>query len=415
MKNKLLIFGTAFMLVCGSLRSQTINIDFTHFSGKQYVVYLLKGTKQDTVCRGTLDKNGRAAIIIPNANKNFRGIARWSLINNGGLEFILNGEKNFTVRCTEAQPSDNNISYINTPENAFMYEQFLKQSEVLGKAAAVSQMLQLYKPNEYIYSTLDSEKQSLEKRFENIQSETAKSPLYAARIREYSNYLSRIGSSLELTQEEIEKESREFIENKLNVEQLYYSGFWDNVLSSFVSSSAANDSILVSGSRKMLAQVADKRQIKDDLLYKLTLLYNKYGKENLLVDLGVEDLVTAGRLAPMLKLSNKHIRPVNSLIIFYESGCNNCDNELAQLRGNYPVLKKKGIEVISIAADSDESTFHNNANTFPWADKYCDYKGFRGENFVNYQVNGTPTIFVTDSEGKIIGRYAKLVDSEVFK
>jgi hypothetical protein len=401
-----------FLSVCGVLSAQTkIHIDFSHFGGKEYVVYLLKGDKQDTVCRGALDKQGKASIVIPSAYKNFKGIARWSLIDSGGLEFALNGEKTFTVLCSAASPDDDNISYIGTPENEFMYGQYLRQSAVINKAVAVGQTLQLYKPADSLYTALDLEKQKLERQFEVMQSVTAQNPLYAARIREFSDYLTHIGSRLTLTQEDLEQERSTFIENKLNIEELYYSGFWDNLLTGFIGSVAENDSLLVADSRLLLAQVSGNERIKEDLLYKFILLYNKYGKENLLVHLGIEDLVSAGRLAPMLRLTNKYIRPIRSLIIFYESGCNNCENELVQLRGNYPVLKEKGIDVISVAADLDEATFKKNADLFPWTDKYCDYKGFYGENFVNYLVKGTPTIFVTDGEGKIAGRFAKLAEA----
>jgi hypothetical protein len=83
-----------------------------------------------------------------------------------------------------------------------------------------------------------------------------------------------------------------------------------------------------------------------------------------------------------------------------------------QLRANYPLLQERGLRVISIAADPDDETYRKNADLFPWTDKYCDFKGFPGENFVHYQVFGTPTIFVIDKEGIITGRYAQL--TEVF-
>jgi hypothetical protein len=86
-----------------------------------------------------------------------------------------------------------------------------------------------------------------------------------------------------------------------------------------------------------------------------------------------------------------------------------------QLRGNYSLIKAKGYDVISVSADLDKETTEKTSNVFPWKEKICDYKGFEGVNFENYGIVGTPTIFVTDKEGTITGRYARLADMGIMK
>ncbi len=105
--------------------------------------------------------------------------------------------------------------------------------------------------------------------------------------------------------------------------------------------------------------------------------------------------------------------PQRRLIIFYESGCNNCENEMRQLIGNYSILQERGYDVISISADNDQTVYECHSRDFPWPEKLCDFKGFEGENFKNYGVIGTPTIYVIDEKGIIKGKYARLVDTEV--
>lgn len=96
-----------------------------------------------------------------------------------------------------------------------------------------------------------------------------------------------------------------------------------------------------------------------------------------------------------------------ALLIFYESGCGQCENLLQQLPGNYEFLKKRGIRVISISADKDEVLFKSKSENFPWKkDAFCDYEGIKGSNFINYAVSGTPTMFLLDKTGKIILRTA---------
>jgi hypothetical protein len=87
--------------------------------------------------------------------------------------------------------------------------------------------------------------------------------------------------------------------------------------------------------------------------------------------------------------------------------------KLKKLAKQYPGLKKKGYEVVSIAADNDRVTFENYAARLPWKDRYCDFEGFAGKDFRNYGVIGTPTFYVIDGQGMIQGRYARVEDIEM--
>jgi hypothetical protein len=85
---------------------------------------------------------------------------------------------------------------------------------------------------------------------------------------------------------------------------------------------------------------------------------------------------------------------------------------LEELSRQYAYLHNSGIQVISIASDVDERVFNFHAESFPWPDKLCDYKGFMGENFVNYAILATPTFYVIGN-GVILGRYASLSDTKL--
>jgi hypothetical protein len=386
-------------------------INLPHFANKPYVFYLMQGDSQDTIRRGALDKDGKTVLTIPEQYKTFVGMSKWMIVGEGGLEIILNHENEFTVSCTEALPDINNIYYIGTAENIFLFEQYKKQGKILDRAGAIERSSQLYdSPEESLYQPLKTERSRLYKQFADLQSETARSPLYSARVREMSNFLIGLGSRLDMTEDEVIREHREFVLSKINFRQLYNSGLWNDVLDRWTGmETGLGDSLLVADSRTMLARCTDQ-ELHPKLVNKLIVLYNKYGKENLLSQLGVENLIAPGHYAPKLRLKSAYITPVESLVIFYESGCSNCENELIQLRANYRILQERGLRVISVAADPNEEIYRNNAALFPWPDTYCDYKGFSGENFTNYQVVGTPTIFVVDKAGMITGRYAQLAE-----
>jgi thioredoxin-related protein len=99
-----------------------------------------------------------------------------------------------------------------------------------------------------------------------------------------------------------------------------------------------------------------------------------------------------------------------TFVIFYVSGCGPCEELMQQLPQNYPMLQEKGFRIISISADESEQVFKNASNSYPWADKYCDYEGKKGANFKNYAVLGTPTIYVIDKTGKIEAKLATMQD-----
>ncbi|MDR0505228.1 MAG: redoxin domain-containing protein [Dysgonamonadaceae bacterium] len=402
------LFMPVFML---AKANTAVRIELPHFADKQYVFYLMHGDRQDTVQSGYLDKEGKTFLALPEMYRDFIGMSKFMIVGEGGLEIILNREPEFTVSCTEAMPNMSNIHYVGSAENNFLFEQYGKQIKIIERTLAVEEILQLYSSREEpLFRPLQTEFDRLHKQYAKLQDETAQSRFYAARIREMGDFLQGLGSRTNLTEEEIQHEQRDFVLSKIDFQQLYNSGLWNDVLGRWIGiETGLGDSILLADTRNMLARCKDQ-ELHREFINKLIILYNKYGKENLLSQLGVDDLLAPGHYAPKLRLENAYITPVQSLVIFYESGCNSCENELVQLRANYRILHEQGLRVISISADRDEGTYRKNADLFTWTDKYCDYKGFSGENFINYQAVGTPIIFVINKEGIITGRYARLAE-----
>lgn len=402
---------TLFLCITLSMQAQKITIDLPRFADREYVWLMCNGEKQDTITYGALDTKGQAVLTIPPAYKNWRGMSNFMLAEGGGFEIIINGEKDFTAGCAVAAPTINDIYYTGSEENSFFLRQYIQQQRLLGKAGAIIAATREYTQQEPIYKVLSNEKESLEKQFVELQSQLNKSPLLAARIRQMSNFLNGIGSRLDLTEQEFIEEQRQYIREVLDFNQLRTSGLWKNVLTRWISLEASQgDSVLLADSKAILAR-EQNRDMREVLLKKMVSLYHQYGKENLLSNFGIEDLLSPGHKAPELYLPNStSFVPLNSLVIFYESGCGNCENELTQIRNNYSVLQEKNLNVISVSADNSEEIFKKNADTFPWQQKLCDYTGFDGVNFKNYAIVGTPTIYIINDKGTITGRYARLAD-----
>ncbi|MDR1762845.1 MAG: TlpA family protein disulfide reductase, partial [Dysgonamonadaceae bacterium] len=115
-----------------------------------------------------------------------------------------------------------------------------------------------------------------------------------------------------------------------------------------------------------------------------------------------------GQAAPAIINGTDTIQPKNALIVFYDSDCGNCQNELHKIIGRYNLLKDNRIRVISIAADVNRGLFEETAQKLVWQDNLCDFRGFDGENFINYGVVGAPTLVLIDKDGIVRGRYARI-------
>jgi len=97
------------------------------------------------------------------------------------------------------------------------------------------------------------------------------------------------------------------------------------------------------------------------------------------------------------------IKTKYKLVIFGGSWCHQCRAEMIQLLPRYNNWKAKGIEVIFISLDTEKKEFENFTAPFPFYSA-CDYKKWETQAAKDYYVSSSPTIFLLDSNNKIILR-----------
>ena len=101
-----------------------------------------------------------------------------------------------------------------------------------------------------------------------------------------------------------------------------------------------------------------------------------------------------------------HLTDINAkykLVIFGGSWCPQCRAEMIQLLPRYNNWKAKGVEVIFISLDTDKNEFEKFIAPFPFYSA-CDYKKWDTQAAKDYYVSSSPTIFLLDSNNKIIQR-----------
>jgi thiol-disulfide isomerase/thioredoxin len=438
MKKTVLTLLFAFVGLSFSLNAQTITLSFPKFSGKEWDLILLQGLNKDTVLRGVIPDDGKVVLNIPAKRKNYAGMARWMLRNGGGLDFVLNGES-FSVECLSEEPNESNIIYTGTVENVFLNQNYRQQEEIMFKYEAVSMALKAYPEGTNLFSLLSKEKKKLTQDYDDMYRELAKSPLYAARFREIVNFTRGTGKSLELDEKGRAIEADNFIRNQMSWPALYTSNHWSGVIFSWAQMHSLvieSDSTLVASTRQILGKL-DDNLIYTDFCEQLARYFVKFGKDSLLFELGPEvrgsgkllrydgllaqfQGLQTGERVPDLVLPDGSEMSLTSnkrstrLLMFYQSDCGHCEDELEKIKANYSTLQNAGIQVITVSGDTDKKVFQDKADSFPWAVKLFDGKGFGGPNFRNFGIAGTPTLLAVDEKGKLLRRSAQFTDMLVW-
>jgi len=101
------------------------------------------------------------------------------------------------------------------------------------------------------------------------------------------------------------------------------------------------------------------------------------------------------------------IKSKYKIVIFGGSWCNSCRSEVIQVIPHYETWKKQGIEVVIVSLDTDKKAFEEFATEFPFICA-CDYKKWETQAAKDFYVSSSPTIFLLDSENKIILRPATI-------
>ena len=371
-----------FAASCSSVpQAQTISLHFPDNAGQEFALYLYQGQNMNLVASGQIDERGKAQIVLPDTHAGHAGVGLLS-INDGEsrIQLIINNE-NFSI---EANP-ETGIVFKKSPENNFMVDFFSNRNPTRVGA------------NMY-------------------------APRYVALLK-YQNDLAQSSDNLFL---------RNYLRRRLDVEALYTSGLWNDIISGTFNLHRNRRDFgvdMVEVLRRTNDQVVFEALAED-----LITICTQFGWETAQDEI-VEFLINseriqhpAGRLffafkqhrvrpgvkAPALIHNGKEIELRNTLLLFHESGCPNCEFQMQEVVRHYASIRAKGYEVISVSADFEEETFKRSIANFPWKTKLVDFQGYEGVNFVNYGIIGVPSMYLINADGIVIGRQARLQDFPVF-
>ena len=97
------------------------------------------------------------------------------------------------------------------------------------------------------------------------------------------------------------------------------------------------------------------------------------------------------------------IKTKYKLVVFGGSWCPQCKEETMLLNMRYDKWKAKEVSVVMVSLDTDKKAFEDYATEFPYTIA-CDYRKWDTQAAKDYHVSSSPTIFLLDSNNKIILR-----------
>jgi peroxiredoxin len=97
------------------------------------------------------------------------------------------------------------------------------------------------------------------------------------------------------------------------------------------------------------------------------------------------------------------IKSKYKLVVFGGSWCPQCKTETMQLIMRFNKWKAKEVEVVMVSLDTDKKALEDFASDFPYT-LVCDYKKWDTQAAKDYYVSSSPTLFLLDSNNKIILR-----------
>ncbi|WP_276835922.1 peroxiredoxin family protein [Chryseobacterium cucumeris] len=447
---KLLIIAGIFISQ-SLLYSQVISMDFPHFAGKSYEFILFQGDKQEKVIEGKIPDDGKFTLVVPKQYVPYQGMSRWLITNSedgGGLDMVISG-RDFSVSCQESKPNDTNIIYSGNAEVAELRDLYKRQQEIIMRYTSMQQAMKSFDRTDKNFHVFEQESREQEASFKKFQQEIKQNPDYAKMFLSMVNITMGIGTELSDDEKVRGRNIADYIVEEINWDALYTSGHWSTIISSWVDIHTRvlhDDNSFVNEFIKLTDKINDKKLYKD--FARITAYYLTQQGRDALISVIAPYVISSGKIddyegslsaykmgavgtqAPDLILKeyigsvdahNYKLTTLKSndmadkiykktLLIFYESGCGPCENLLQQLPGKYEDIRSKGVRLISVSADKDESVFSNTSKKFLWKENYCDYEGIRGINFKNYGVAGTPTLVLIEPDGKIVAKTASLDD-----
>lgn len=282
--NKRLLIFLFFNILLLSIKSQQIRMNFPKFAGKTYDFIIFQGNHQQTVYQGVIPDDGKFTLTIPEIYATYTGMSRWLITGTkegGGLDMFIPGH-DFSVSCSEARPDEKNIIYVNNTGNNKLNDQNRIQEGILSRYQAMLMATKSYDVSSPHYSLFRTELKQQQKDYSFFQKDLRKKTDYISRFLSILNIYRGMGEVLTDREDEKAKDIAQYISKTLDWNSLYTSGYWNNVIESWVNihTNVLKDPVVFSKEFKSMASRMPSPELYTDFCNRVTYALEQLKKDD---------------------------------------------------------------------------------------------------------------------------------------
>ena len=391
------------------------------------------GTQVTLLAQTKTDASGNFLLQYP---KKYKGAATLQVKETTSLIVLLNNE-NFEISWSNFKDFSA-LQFTNSKENEAFQQAYTINMDAQKKLAGLTYLLPFYKN--------DLSKKELTAQLEqeiNIENSRFEAYLYELPHTNYAKAYLRYRALLQQLQKEnnTQAEKKE-VENTFLVldfsdESLFYSGLAKELFDVYLKQSFTlqKEALIVSKLNTFSYVIKKSSQVNTKALnqYSEYLMkeYEKFGliscAEHLALSLLDDNkCIINDKTLPILEqykkmaIGNKAAEMVFStglkykklsevpgkykVVVFGASWCEACTKEMPQFKDYAELFKTKyDAEIVFVSIDTDKEKYDVFIKDLPFINS-CDYKGWGSPNVRNYYVFATPSIFLLDTENKIVAK-----------
>ena len=438
MQTKLKTLLLANLLFVFPIIAQTVKISLSNASPKAALLYL-EGEKAQSI-DSVNSANNTFTISLKDKHN---GFYRLQFNKRSWIDFVNDGE-DVEIK-TDFRNILDSLKIIKSASNK-LYYRFVKLNKAYKtKTQLLNLILQRYPKNDDYYAATSKKLEEVKynySMFVNVTSQKTPASFIARYIR--SAQLPQIDGSLSFG-DQIKFLKAHSLDNvDFNDGELTYSDLFTNKSIEYLSYYRNNQmpkALLEKEFTKAVDTLLNKAKVNDLVYQQMTEYlidgFTKFGfdsiinyivdnyviKDDICLDEKVESSIQKridqakylkiGSVAPKIVLPDMNGKKVNLskikwdkiLILFYASWCPHCKEIVPKISKLYKNQKNKKFEVLAISLDEKKTDWINFAkkNKMNWLN-VSDLKGWYGKTALGYYIYATPTMFVVDSERKIIAK-----------
>ena len=428
-------FIVLFFIVLEASAQNSVVLKGSFTAAKETEIRLMGfiGTQDTVLAQTKTDALGNFLLYYP---KKYKGAASLQVKEMTNLIVLLNNENVEIAWSNFKDFSD--LKFTNSKENEAFQQAYTINMDAQKKLAGLSYLLPFYKNDltkKEITAQLEQEIISENSRFEAYLKKLAHTS-YAMSYLKYRAVLQKLQKENKTQAEKTEVETT-FLTLDFSDESLFYSGLAKELFDAYLKQTFTlqEEALIVSklNSFSDLLKISSRVNTKALNQYSEFLVkeYEKFGLINCAEHLALsllddnkciindktlpileqyKKMVIGNKAADMVFSSGLKYKTLSEVpgkykvVVFGASWCEACSKEMPQFKEYVELFKTKyDSEIVFVSLDTDKQKYDAFVKDLPFINT-CDYKGWGSPNVTNYYVFATPSVYVLDTENKIVAK-----------